>query len=95
MKRWARKFFCSIIGLVTSAPIFCHAQSPVTIQLLPQASSTVVAADFIGLSFEMQYVLAGKAIIGNVSLRVRSENHEVWYDGEERHEGRGDQDGAF
>jgi len=31
-------------------------------------------------------LLAGKAIIGNLSLRVRSENPEVWYDSDERHE---------
>ena len=38
--------------------MFCHAQTPVTIQLLPQETGTAIAPDFVGLSFEMQYVLA-------------------------------------
>ena len=42
-----------------SAAVFCRAQSPVTIHLSTQKPGTPVASDFVGLSFEMQYVLPG------------------------------------
>ncbi len=38
---------------------FCHAQSPVTIDLKPQEKGRAISPDFVGLSFEMQYVLPG------------------------------------
>jgi len=57
MKCWVEK--STIIGMVISATFFCHAQSPVAIQLLPQSSSATIASDFVGLSFEMHYVLPG------------------------------------
>ncbi len=46
-------------GLVIGASLFCQARSPVVIHLSPTASAKAIAPDFVGLSFEMQYVLAG------------------------------------
>jgi hypothetical protein len=43
--------------LSASTTYFCHAQSPVTVDLKRQENSRTVAPDFVGLSFEMQYVL--------------------------------------
>ena len=45
-------------ALMLSAALFCHAQSPVTVELSPQKTGAILAPDFVGLSFEMQYVLA-------------------------------------
>jgi hypothetical protein len=59
MKSWIEKSLCAVIGMVMSATFFCRAQSPVAIQLLPRSSSAAIASDFVGLSFEMQYVLPG------------------------------------
>jgi hypothetical protein len=55
--------FCKIrlyaaVGIFASAAIFSHAQSPVTIQLESQKPGSLISQDFVGLSFEMQYVLA-------------------------------------
>lgn len=52
-----RKLISAAAGLLVSAAFFCRAQSPVTIQLSPQKSTAAIPADFVGLSFEMQYVL--------------------------------------
>jgi len=43
--------------LSAEATHFCHAQSPVVVNLKPQQTGRAVAPDFVGLSFEMQYVL--------------------------------------
>jgi hypothetical protein len=49
----------TITAIFASMALFCHAQSPVTIQLMSKESGPAIAPDFVGLSFEMQYVLAG------------------------------------
>ena len=59
MKCWARIFLWAVIGLALNATLISRAQSPVTIQLSPQISESTIASNFVGLSFEMQYVLAG------------------------------------
>jgi hypothetical protein len=46
------------VGLTLNVTLLCHAQSPVTIQLTPEKIGAAIAPDFVGLSFEMQYVLA-------------------------------------
>ncbi|HWC60778.1 MAG TPA: hypothetical protein VHC44_13865, partial [Verrucomicrobiae bacterium] len=45
--------------LMVGTTYFCHAQSPVTIDLKPQEKGRAISPDFVGLSFEMQYVLPG------------------------------------
>lgn len=45
------------IALFLGAALFGHAQAPVMVQLSPQQPGAAVPADFVGLSFEMQYVL--------------------------------------
>lgn len=52
-----RKLVAVTLGLFAGAAIFCHAQSPVAVQLSPQSPGAAIAADFVGLSFEMQRVL--------------------------------------
>jgi hypothetical protein len=49
----------TVTALFASAALFCHAQSPFAIRLTPQKTGAAIASDFVGLSFEMQYVLAG------------------------------------
>ena len=58
MKCSVGKLFCFATALVMSTAPLCRPQSPVIIQLLPQTSNSAVSPDFVGLSFEMQYVLA-------------------------------------
>jgi hypothetical protein len=53
------KFTRLLIAFFASTALFCHAQSSVTIQLTSQKTGAAIAPDFVGLSFEMQYVLAG------------------------------------
>ena len=53
---WSRAIVFAVTGLFARA-IFCYAQSPVAIQLSLGKSYAAVAPDFVGLSFEMQYVL--------------------------------------
>lgn len=48
--------FYALILLAGAMP-FCRAQSPVVIDLKPQEKGAAIAPDFVGLSFEMQYVL--------------------------------------
>ncbi len=50
--------FCAVAGLVLATQIFCRAQSAVEVQLSPAVPGAMVAPDFVGLSFEMQRVLA-------------------------------------
>ena len=50
--------FHALVGIFVSAVLLSHAQSPVTIQLDPKKAGATIAPDFVGLSFEMQYVLA-------------------------------------
>ncbi len=56
-RRVLPKLFTATIGLFAGATLLCRAQSPVVVQLSPQASGAAIAADFVGLSFEMQRVL--------------------------------------
>jgi hypothetical protein len=48
----------ALIVIFLGASLFSHAQSPVSIQLSPQKLGAPVSSDFVGLSFEMQYVLS-------------------------------------
>jgi hypothetical protein len=54
-----RALLWAFIGLFASATSFCRAQSPVVISLSSKRPGAAIAKDFVGLSFEMQYVLAG------------------------------------
>jgi len=46
-----------VAGLMVGAIGICHADSPVVVELSPQAPGAPIAGDFVGLSFEMQRVL--------------------------------------
>jgi len=46
-----------LAGLLVGATSLCHAQSVIVVDLSPSKIGTVVAPDFVGLSFEMQTVL--------------------------------------
>jgi hypothetical protein len=55
---WCGKVFGVVVGLFVSATLLCHAQSTVVVHLSPQKlGPTIANSDFVGLSFEMQYVL--------------------------------------
>lgn len=54
MKRSVRFF---LIVLLFCAAFAGHAQSPVVVQVMPSTAGARIAPDFVGLSFEMQYVL--------------------------------------
>jgi hypothetical protein len=55
---WSGALLGAMTGLFACAS-FCHAQSPVMVQLSSQKPGAVIAPDFVGLSFEMQMVLPG------------------------------------
>src|SRR5262249_13916452 len=56
MKRFWR--LC-VASTLLAGVTFCPAQSPVHVELSPATPSRAIASDFVGLSFEMQYVLPG------------------------------------
>ena len=56
---WRGKFIGLLAGFFVAACVFCRAQSPVTVHVTTQKPGASVAPDFVGLSFEMQYVLPG------------------------------------
>jgi len=49
----------ALAGLLAVSQMVCPAQSAVQVQLSPSAPGTAIAPDYVGLSFEMQRVLAG------------------------------------
>jgi hypothetical protein len=52
-------YLCRLIGGISiGTALFCEAQSPVVVQLSGAKPGTPLAEDFVGLSFEMQRVLA-------------------------------------
>lgn len=57
LDRFAR-LGCAVAGLLAATRIFCQAQSAVQVQLSPTEAGAALAPDFVGLSFEMQRVLA-------------------------------------
>ena len=54
-----KRHWHSIAGFFAGAAIFCHAQSPIIVQLSTPKGGLAVSEDFVGLSFEMQMVLPG------------------------------------
>ncbi|HUZ06103.1 MAG TPA: hypothetical protein VMV89_01305, partial [Candidatus Paceibacterota bacterium] len=54
----AKRFPAVAIGIICLATLCCRAQTPVGVVLEPQNPGREIPADFVGLSFEMQYVLA-------------------------------------
>jgi hypothetical protein len=56
-RRCAGKCCVALGGLFLAAALFCRAESTVAIELSRQKPGPAIAADFVGLSFEMQYVL--------------------------------------
>lgn len=59
MKLILRHLSLIVVTLFASATFLCRAESPVAIRLSSGQPGARVAADFVGLSFEMQYVLPG------------------------------------
>jgi len=59
MKCVFRNLSLVVLSFFASTTFLCRAQSPITLRLSPAQPSTRVAPDFVGLSFEMQYVLPG------------------------------------
>ena len=55
---WRELFLVAFAVLFAGATFCCPAQSSVAIELVPQTPGAAGAADFAGLSFEMQRVLA-------------------------------------
>src|ERR1039458_6401419 len=56
--RFRAPFFFALIWLLVLAGLNCPAQSPVSVVLDPQNPGAEIPSDFVGLSFEMQRVLA-------------------------------------
>jgi hypothetical protein len=52
------KVFSALCGLLVFSGLNCPAQSPVSVVLDPQNPGAEIPSDFVGLSFEMQRVLA-------------------------------------
>jgi hypothetical protein len=53
-----RVCFSALIGLFASATFVSHAQSAVTVEVSREKPGAAISPDFVGVSYEMQYVLA-------------------------------------